>query len=156
MPTLLRPYYLPPRTEALRLDVTTLGHADSVLFSGTTLTVGSGSLPDAWVISTGPAVDASGHAPDPGVLSGCLFPGHFDATPACLARQDLHVEADYQPGGRYWAIQAAEAALYAVGAGLCVGSCFVGIRRRTDWARVSVRVSVRGGQAAAGTGASQR
>ncbi|MFH8383765.1 transporter [Kitasatospora sp. NPDC018058] len=131
VPTALRPHYLPPRTADIRLDATTLNHADGIILNGSTLTIGTVSLPDAWVVSAGHAVDASGAPPDPGRLNACMAPGQFGRSIDCLAKLDLHVTATYHPETRYWPFQLIEAALYALAAALLVGLGFRRIGRRT-------------------------
>ncbi|MBD0671747.1 hypothetical protein [Streptomyces sp. CBMA156] len=131
VPTALRSDYLPPRTADVRLDATTLGHADGIVLDGSSLAIGGISLPDAWVVSAGHAVDPAGRPPDGEKLDACLAPGRFDRTVRCLAQLDLHVAATYQPNTRYWPFQLIESALYAAMAAALSGLCFVWIRRRT-------------------------
>ncbi|MBV6698992.1 ABC transporter permease [Kitasatospora aureofaciens] len=131
VPTALRSNYLPPRTADIRLDTTTLSHADGIVLSGSSLMIGGISLPDAWVVSAGHAVDPAGQPPNTEKLNNCLAPGQFDRTVDCLAEQDLHVTATYQPNTRYWPFQLIEAALYTAMAAALSGFCFFWIRRRT-------------------------
>ncbi|MFD8749486.1 hypothetical protein ACFV0O_00645 [Kitasatospora sp. NPDC059577] len=131
VPTALRPNYLPPRTADIRLDTATLSHADGIVRNGSSLAIGGISLPDAWVLSSGHALDSAGQPPGAEKIDTCLMPGRFDGTIACLAGQDLHVTATYQPNTRYWPFQLIEAALYTAMTAALSGFCFFRIRRRT-------------------------
>ncbi|MEU1228017.1 ABC transporter permease subunit [Streptomyces sp. NPDC005828] len=132
VPTALRSNYLPAHTADIRLDATTLAHADGIVLNGSSLVIGGISMPDAWVVTAGRAVDSAGNPPSEAKLDDCLMPGRFDGTIDCLADQDLHVRATYQPNTRYWPFQLIEVALYtALSAGLA-GFCFLWIRRRVN------------------------
>ncbi|GAA2097596.1 transporter [Kitasatospora saccharophila] len=131
VPTSLRPHYLPARTADIRLDATTLSHADGITHNGSSLVIGGISLPDAWVVSAGHALDSAGQPPSAEKVNSCLMPGRFDGTVACLAGQDLHVTATYQPNTRYWPFQLIETTLYAAMTTALSGFCFLWIRRRT-------------------------
>ncbi|GHF78421.1 transporter [Kitasatospora xanthocidica] len=131
VPTALRPNYLPARTADIRLDATTLSHADGIIQNGSSLVIDGISLPDAWVISAGHALGSAGQPPSAEKINTCLMPGQFDGTITCLARQDLHVTATYQPNTRYWPFQLIEAALYTAMTAALAGFCFFWIRRRT-------------------------
>ncbi|MFE4516427.1 ATP-binding cassette domain-containing protein [Kitasatospora sp. NPDC056783] len=109
----------------------TPSHADGITHNGSSLVVGGISLPDAWVVSTGHALDPAGQPPSAEKVDACLMPGRFDGTVACLAGQDLHVTATYQPNTRYWPFQLIETTLYTVLAAALSGFCFFWIRRRT-------------------------
>ncbi|MGA5821944.1 transporter [Kitasatospora sp. NPDC094028] len=131
VPTALRSNYLPARTADIRLDATTLSHADGIVQNGSSLVIGGISLPDAWVVSAGHAVDSTGQPPGAEKIDHCLRPGQFNQTINCLAGQDLHVTATYQPNSRYWPFQLIEAALYMAVTAALSGFCFFWIRRRT-------------------------
>ncbi|MFG2822266.1 hypothetical protein ACGFX4_22895 [Kitasatospora sp. NPDC048365] len=129
VPAALRPHYLAPRTADIRLDMEILGRADGIVLNGSSLTIGGIALPNAWVVSAGPAVGPAGRDPDGDALAACLAPGQHARTLECLAEQDLHVAARYQPSSRYWPIQFIESGLYAVMAAALVLLCFALVRR---------------------------
>ncbi|GAB7187063.1 hypothetical protein ATKI12_6894 [Kitasatospora sp. Ki12] len=131
VPTALRTDYLPPRTADVRLDATTLSHADGIIQNGSSLVISGISLPDAWVVSAGHALDSAGQPPTAEKIDRCLRPGQLEGTIDCLAGQDLHVTATFQPNTRYWPFQLIEAALYTTMAAVLSGFCFLWIRRRT-------------------------
>ncbi|GAA2745946.1 hypothetical protein [Kitasatospora cinereorecta] len=129
VPTALRPHYIAPRTADIRLDAATLSHADGIVLNGSALTIGGVALPDAWVVSAGPAAAAAGREPDGDALAACLTPGQHARTMECLAEQNLHVTAHYQPSSRYWPFQLIETGLYAAMTAALAALCFARIRR---------------------------
>lgn len=129
VPTLLRPHYMASRTAVIPLDSTTLSHADGIILNGSSLKIGGITMPDAWVLSTGHAVDAAGRDPDADKLENCLSPGKHAQTIDCLAAQNLHVGAAYQPNGRYWPFQFIEAGIYLAAAVIFSVLCFRQIER---------------------------
>ncbi|MGW4651152.1 ABC transporter permease subunit [Kitasatospora sp. NPDC004289] len=130
VPTLLRPNYLTPHTANIRLDKTTLSHAEGIILNGSSLTIGGITLPDAWVISTGPALASTGQPPNADKLAECTSPGQHEQTVSCLASLDMHVSATYQPNTRYWPFQFIEAGIYLAATALLAFFSFWWVRRR--------------------------
>jgi ABC-type transport system involved in multi-copper enzyme maturation permease subunit len=117
--------------------------------SGISLIAPTPNIPGAWIISSR-LEDGSGHEPTKAfVTSAC---GQIGPPPAPLARQGtsevprsvqhglndcitavssrFHVVAAYQPASHYWALQAAETAIFG-GVGLAlIGLCFWWLRHR--------------------------
>ncbi|GAB7187051.1 hypothetical protein ATKI12_6882 [Kitasatospora sp. Ki12] len=130
VPTMLRPNFQTPLTSNVQLDATTLSHAEGIILNDSSLSIGGITLPNAWVVSAGKALDSSGQSPNAERLAQCTAPGQHEQTIDCLAKLNLHVEATYHPNTRYWAFQSIEAGIYLLATALLAAFSFWWVRRR--------------------------
>ncbi|MFF7591545.1 hypothetical protein ACFZCK_29115 [Kitasatospora purpeofusca] len=130
VPTLLRPHYQTPLTANVQLDATTLSHAEGIILNGSSLAIGGITLPNAWVVSAGKALDSTGQPPNADRLDSCTAPGQHGQTIDCLAKLDLHVVATYHPNTRYWTFQSIETGIYLLATALFAVFSFWWVRRR--------------------------
>lgn len=73
----------------------------------------------------GQSLSRTPHSPDISILA----PGQHTQTIGCLAKQDLHVRATYQPNSRYWPFQLIGTGIFLAAAAVLSGLCFWRIRR---------------------------
>lgn len=125
MPTLVRPSYASPTTTTVQLTAQTV---DSLSFFGEYGAIDGLKIPQSWVLSTSPMLNAQGQ--DVGhtaMYARCVAQTDMGS---CFGSQNLHVQVSEQPAGRYWDFQWYETAIFAVLAALIAGFCFWRIRGR--------------------------
>jgi hypothetical protein len=129
VPTLVRPNYVTPVSATVALNRSEVG---SLSFFGAYGTVGGVSVPGGpWVVSTSDVLDSAGQ--DVGHTSWwsyCVNVAAPQTLPACIAKENVHVEVATQPANRYWPFQWYESAAFAAAAALLAGLCFWRIHRR--------------------------
>jgi ABC-type transport system involved in multi-copper enzyme maturation permease subunit len=145
-PTSIRPNLLPSTTVNFPVDQATASQANGIYTSGGGSEIYIDGLPiprGAWVLSTTPMEDSSGHVIAAPTHLNC-FPGLSAPTPskggppdvhqsvACLAAYDLHQTVTYQPSNHYWPLQWYETGIFVALAGALSGLCFWRIRRRQN------------------------
>lgn len=142
VPLWVRPHLLSPTTQVISISPDTLDGI-GLTVNDTTLqlsvhTAGAGD----WVLSNH-TLDAAGRStalpswfgaclPPPPTGPGDTAPVGKDALPGCLARLDAEgyrQQVVYQPAGRFWPLQWAEAGLFVVLSGLLAWFCFWRVRR---------------------------
>lgn len=117
-----------PTTTSIQL---TASRIVNLSFIGRYGNVNGITIPDAWVVSNSGMEDASGQeVGHTAMYSQCLQASSINATAACLAGHDLHVEVSLQPADRYWTFQWYESAIFAALAAALAGLCFWRIRGR--------------------------
>lgn len=125
MPLWIRPRLIPPAHASVPLTAAALNAATSVLtHSNGTLTVGIRTLPGAWILSAGPAVNSAGRVLHD-LAQACQVKDHN----ACLARLGLRIPVTYQPASRYWAFQWTETGIFLALTLALAGYCFWSIRQ---------------------------
>ena len=147
---LVRQHLIAPRHLTTTLSAVTQGFGNS---NGgpDSLFLGAPNLPNAWIYSTR-AVDASGHAPTPQVLSSACPqlaqpsgpPGlpsgarqvqasasAHDALQTCVTKLSAtyHGVVTYQPASRYWLFQCYETGIFLAAALALAGFCIYWLRR---------------------------
>jgi ABC-type transport system involved in multi-copper enzyme maturation permease subunit len=104
MPTWVRPQLISPVTASHPMTADAI---KNLIFIGRDGDIGGLRIPDAWVVSTSKMLTSNGRPVDMNQNS-CT-----GTEPAlCLANLDLHVQATYQPGDRYWDFQWLESAIF--------------------------------------------
>ncbi|SPT58490.1 ABC transporter permease subunit [Actinomadura madurae] len=122
VPNLVRPHLMPPEKTTLPMTAQAINQARS-LGSITGAPVVGGlqvpGAPDAWISETSPLRTRDGRTLSEKAFNECLDTppktgagGTFGDAAVCLSALDLHVDIEYQPGGRYWSFQLAETGLY--------------------------------------------
>ena len=129
MPTMVRPNFVAPVSETVPL---TVSEVSKLSFFGAYGTVGGVSVAGGpWIVSTSDVLDSSGH--DVGHTSWwsyCVNVASPAALPACIAKENVHVEVTSQPASRYWSFQWYETAIFAAAGASLAGLCFWRIRGR--------------------------
>ncbi|MEJ3748864.1 ABC transporter permease subunit [Actinomycetes bacterium KLBMP 9797] len=114
MPNLIRPHLLPPERVTMAMTGDTLSEVRGLGGLSNRPTVRGVPMGAAWVVSTSELRTRDGAALATAEFDRCLDAGRFEASLACLAALDLHVEVAYQPADRYWPFQWLESALVLV------------------------------------------
>lgn len=130
VPAVIRPHLQPPVTETVAFTAAA-AESSGIQISPDGATTEPFGIPGAWIFSgRTPLRDAAGNPVTHEQLTeaGCVA-GDFDQDMACLAAQDLHYTATYQPADRYWTFQWLEFGGYLALAGLLAGFVFWRIPR---------------------------
>ncbi|MGW5169807.1 ABC transporter permease subunit [Streptomyces nodosus] len=141
-PNVVRPDLLPRDKATLTMTADTINEARSLGSITGGPVIGGLRIPgepDAWIAESSPLRTADGKTLDGTEFNGCIDTaprtgagGTFGDTAVCLAKLDLHVDVEYHPTDRYWALQWLETATYLVLSGLFTVFGLWRIRRRVS------------------------
>jgi ABC-type transport system involved in multi-copper enzyme maturation permease subunit len=132
LPTTIRPHLQTPVTETVAFTADSRVQqfqTDRGQDGGVSVAGYESALRGAWILSgSTPLLNADGRQVTRTQIDGCMT-GDFEKDMSCLATQNLHFTAEYQPADRYWTFQWLEFAAYLLLAGLLAGFAFWRIRR---------------------------
>jgi ABC-type transport system involved in multi-copper enzyme maturation permease subunit len=153
VPAAIRPNLLPSTTVTFPIDQSIAAKVHGVEIRNGASEIYLAGLPipqGAWVISSPPIEDSSGHVVAASSHLDC-FPGldsppgsglgqavakgggpRIDQIGTCLAPFNLHETVTYQPASHYWPLQWIETGIFLVLGGALAGTCFWWIRRRQN------------------------
>jgi ABC-type transport system involved in multi-copper enzyme maturation permease subunit len=129
MPAAIRPHLQRPITQSVAFDAETPAHGGRVNIKDKDVRIEGYALAGAWVLTgSAPLLTASGRPVSGDQLRDC---GSADSAKVetCVAAQNLHFIAKYQPAGRYWTFQWLELAIFLLMAALLAAVVFRRIAR---------------------------
>ncbi len=134
MPTLVRPHLMPPVRETVAITAENASYV-SMTPDGVVQRITLRNPDGAWTL-TNVTVDAAGAevATLPSEFSNCPAPGPGVNQIECYAKaaadHGYRQLLEYQPAGRFWALQAIETAIFLALSGLLTWACFRLVRHR--------------------------